>query len=151
MKKLINSEYSFSMNHNKDLTIRLTVYIDYEAQTYDIVQNHQEGIFCRNNNKDTHINKKYMLLAIEALDFNQQELFESKLNKSFKGLFWDEKLSEITGNDIDTESLVSIDMDLVIVFNECDGKTTVEIQNGTRYRVDISYNDFKKLINKSEQ
>lgn len=75
MNKKINSEYRFIKSVNSKSTIELTAYIDYERKTYDIVQSGQEGIFFRHNNKETKINKTYMLLAIEALNFIQKELY----------------------------------------------------------------------------
>lgn len=75
MNKKLNSEYKFVRSVSENLAIGLTVYINYENKTYDIVQEHQEGIFCRTNNKETEINKNYMLLALEALEFIQTELY----------------------------------------------------------------------------
>lgn len=75
MRIKINSEYLFVDKENT--SIRLTVYIDYEKGTYDIVQDHQEGIFCNTNNTETETNKKYMVLAIEALDFIQKDLYDT--------------------------------------------------------------------------
>jgi hypothetical protein len=77
MRQLINSEYRFTSTVEEQTTL-LEVYIDYENKTYDIQQAHQEGIFCKTNNKETSVNKAYMLLAIDALDFIEGELYSKR-------------------------------------------------------------------------
>lgn len=77
MNRKLNSEYKFVRSVNEKLAVELTVYINYENKTYDIVQSSQEGIFFRHNNKETEVNKTYVLLALEALEFVQSELYSS--------------------------------------------------------------------------
>lgn len=74
MKNLINSEYRFTKKVGEK-EIYLTVYINYNTQTYDIMQDGEEGIFPRNNNYEVAINLAYMELAIEALKFIESELY----------------------------------------------------------------------------
>jgi hypothetical protein len=80
MKKLVHSEYLFSRKlsannlEGQDIVF-LTVYIDYEKKTYDIQQSNQEGIFFRDSNHNTEINRAYCELAIEALNFIEKELY----------------------------------------------------------------------------
>ncbi len=75
MKKKLHSEYVFIRELSESKTIFLTVYINHDPKSYDIVQNGQEGIFCRDNVSNTAINIAYMELAIEALKFIETELF----------------------------------------------------------------------------
>ena len=73
MNKLINSEYRF-IRKTESVNLSLIVYINYSNKSYDIVQDGQEGIFVRDNNNGTEINIAYMNLAIEALEFIENEL-----------------------------------------------------------------------------
>lgn len=73
--KKIHSEYRFSIEVKKDHWIGLDVYINYRDKTYDIQQDNDEGIFFRNNNTNVIINKAYVKLALEALDFIEKELY----------------------------------------------------------------------------
>jgi hypothetical protein len=76
MSKLkLNSEYVFQKKVN-DKLISLTVYINYENETYDIMQQNEEGIFCRKNNKEVFTNIAYMQLSIEALKFIHKNLYK---------------------------------------------------------------------------
>jgi hypothetical protein len=75
MYKKLNSEYCFTRQIKENVAISLTVYINYDSKTYNITQNHQEGIFFRTNNTCTIINKEYMLLGLEALEFIENELY----------------------------------------------------------------------------
>ena len=74
MKHIVHSEYRFSNTLKSGETIGLTVYINYEKKTYDIVQDHQEGIYFKTHNTECSVNRSYMFLAIEALDFIEEEL-----------------------------------------------------------------------------
>lgn len=71
----INSEFRFTKGIDKDTIIGLTVYIDYEDGTYDFMQDCQEGIMPRGNNTDVEINRAYLLLGLEVLDFVEKELY----------------------------------------------------------------------------
>jgi hypothetical protein len=81
MKKLINSEYRFSkdinMNNGTEEEIHLTLYIDYIHKTYDIMQDHQEGLMFRGQNSllGIKINLGYLELAREAVGFAHTELY----------------------------------------------------------------------------
>ena len=77
MEHLINSEYVFTRKMATK-TIELTLYIDYGAKKYDIVQDGEEGILPRKNNISTKTNIAFMELAIEALNFVESELFTKK-------------------------------------------------------------------------
>ncbi len=74
MRTIINSEYRFTKNIG-DKEIGLTVYIYYDSEKYDIVQDGQEGIFARSFNQETKINTAFMELAIEALKFIESKLY----------------------------------------------------------------------------
>ncbi len=75
MHSKINGEFRFSKTLLTGKDIYLTVYINYSSKSYDIVQNSEEGIFPRNNNRNTNINRAYFELALEALDFIDSELY----------------------------------------------------------------------------
>jgi len=75
MHSRINSEFRFVKTLLNGKDIYLTVYINYSMRSYDIVQNSEEGIFPRNNNHNTEINRAYFELALEALDFLDSELY----------------------------------------------------------------------------
>lgn len=78
MMKKINSEFYFSKKATHlDIEIGLSVIIDYEKKTYDIYQEHQEGIMPSHNNKETLFNKAYFELALEALEFIEKELYKN--------------------------------------------------------------------------
>jgi len=87
MNRKLNSEYKFTSksSDDKQTVIELTVYIDYERRKYDIVQSHEEGIFARNNNLETDVNKAYFLLALEALAFIESELYATQTPSSGNG------------------------------------------------------------------
>jgi hypothetical protein len=71
----INSEFRFTNKIDEDNTIGLTVYINYEDNTYDFMQDRQEGILPRENNTNVEINKLYLKLGLEVLDFVEEELY----------------------------------------------------------------------------
>ena len=71
----INSEFRFTKEIDKDTIIGLTVYISYEDGTYDFMQDFQEGIMPRANNIEVEINRAYLLLGLEVLDFVEKELY----------------------------------------------------------------------------
>lgn len=75
MKNLVHSEYTFTRRVTPELAVGLTLYINYEKKTYDFMQSNEEGVFPRNNNTDTHINRAYFALALEILDFIDGELY----------------------------------------------------------------------------
>ena len=74
MYNKISTAYRFE-RQVEDETIGLDVYISYNTKTYDIYQDGVEGISIKSNNEDTKINKAYMLLTLEALDFIENELY----------------------------------------------------------------------------
>jgi hypothetical protein len=75
MNVKLNSEYKFTKQINEKEQVSLSVYINYADKTYDITQYGQEGIFYRHNNKDVRTNEAYTFLALEALDFINNELY----------------------------------------------------------------------------
>lgn len=77
MYRKLNSEYKFIKSVNEKLAVELTLYINYKDKTYDIVQSGQGGIFFRNYNTGTEVNKTYSLLALEVLEFVQSELYNN--------------------------------------------------------------------------
>jgi len=65
----------------------------------------------------------------------------------FIGLFYDE--DEILQKKSDTASYLMIDLNSVVAWNQCDNNTTVvELEGCERYKLDIHYSEFKKLMNK---
>ena len=77
MHTKLNSEFIFekiAKHNNLEFRVYLTLYINYEEKTYYFVQVHEEGIFPKKNNKNTHYNKAYMELALEVLEFVEKEL-----------------------------------------------------------------------------
>lgn len=75
MNYKVHSEFKFTRKVDKDITVGLTVYINYTHKTYDFMQDGQEGVFPGKNNTDIEINKAYFELGLEILDFVRSELF----------------------------------------------------------------------------
>ena len=71
----INSEFYFTKEVDENNSVSLTLYIDYQNKTYDFMQSNQEGIFPRNFNSDTEMNKAVFELGLEVLNFIQTELY----------------------------------------------------------------------------
>lgn len=78
MYKKSNAEYIFTKEINENQKIGLIVSIDYGNKTYEIFQENQEGIMTGNHKDETVTNKAYMQLAIEALEFIEEELYTNK-------------------------------------------------------------------------
>lgn len=76
MNYKIHSEYRFTRKVSTQITVGLTVYINYEKKTYDFMQDGEEGIFPRRNPICTIINKAYFELGLEVLEFVDSELFK---------------------------------------------------------------------------
>lgn len=65
--------------------------------------------------------------------------------KEFIGVFYDE--DEIISNPNDCNAYITIDLNSVCAWNQCDnGNISVDVQGGSRYRLDINYSDFCKLM-----
>ena len=75
MIEKINTEFKFTREVNEELTIGLTLYIDYRLKTYDFMQDDQEGVFPSTHNHDTEINRAYFELGLEILIFVENELY----------------------------------------------------------------------------
>jgi len=73
----IHSEYRFTNKISEDLVIGLTLYINYEKKTYDFMQDCQEGIFPRTNDINTSVNRAYLKLGLEILNFVEKELYSN--------------------------------------------------------------------------
>lgn len=76
MQKL-NSEFLFT-KIVADKTVSITLYLQYDKGTYDFMQSHEEGLMPRENNKNVEINRAYMELALEVLDFVEKEIYLPK-------------------------------------------------------------------------
>ena len=63
----------------------------------------------------------------------------------FIGLFYVE--DSVLNQESDTASYLMIDLFSVVAWNQCDNNTTVvELEGCERYKLDIHYSDFKKLM-----
>lgn len=74
MGKLLNSEYLFSRKVDEKREVKLTLYINYEANNYDFMEESEEGLSIINHNNDIEFNKAKLLLGLEILDFVKKEL-----------------------------------------------------------------------------
>ena len=82
MKNKINSEFKFTRKLSEEMTIELTLYVNYEDRTYDFMQKNQEGIFPNSNNTNTSVNRAYLELGLEVIDFVENDLFETEKDVS---------------------------------------------------------------------
>ena len=65
--------------------------------------------------------------------------------REFIGVFTDE--DNIISDKQEESAYVTIDMNSVCAWNQCvKNTTTVDIQGGVRYRIDMEYPDFCKLM-----
>jgi len=65
--------------------------------------------------------------------------------KEFVAVFCNE--DDICGNKDDDHEYVMIDLNSVCAWNQCDNNAvSVDVQGGTRYKIDIGYADFCKLM-----
>ena len=74
MKTKISSEFIFTKEVLPKMVVKLTLYINYKNKSYDFMQDCEEGIFPRNNNKNIAINRAYLELGLEILEFVKEEL-----------------------------------------------------------------------------
>lgn len=74
-----------------------------------------------------------------------------KLYHKFTGRFIDHE-NQITNKTVYCDRKVTIDLLSVVAWNECDeGTTTIELASGNRFVLVIDYDDFTKLIEKTNQ
>lgn len=65
--------------------------------------------------------------------------------KEFVAVFCND--DDIIGKQNDSNEYVTIDLNSICAWNQGDnGTISVDLQGGTRYRLDINYSDFCKLM-----
>jgi hypothetical protein len=74
MKTLLESEYVFS-KYVGESKVTLALYIDYVKKTYNFMQPFQEGIMPSEHDKEASINKAYLELGLEVIEFVESELY----------------------------------------------------------------------------